>query len=576
MNATATERLTTELERLANDIMKCMGSVERTSSDTQLVFVIIGTGDLDLLVGSTARFAVTLPSTWPVSPPQVTYISGDIPPGSLALALNQPVGRVPLLDENEGWSRMYSLGVVYHSLRDLFKSPGALDTPWDAAKTPWLPVPTTLPASGSAFGFEVAHAGGQGRRRTMEDRCLLRQGVKVPSQFAEACALFGLFDGHAGDACAEFSEAEVPGAVLDSLAEGCGWREALCRAFLSVDARFLGDPLLAHTGAGCTACVVLFDGKDKLVCANLGDCRAILCGVASATAGGGGRTESSSSSFCARDLTFDCRAERPDEVARVVQRGGFVNNKRVNGQLAVSRALGDADFKKPPNPFVSSCPEITETRLQPGDEFLLIACDGLWDVMTSEEAGLFVRERLAAAASSAKGKGGSVKAVEGLGQGRGGDEALLESVAAELVKCAIEERRSTDNVSVVLARVVPSRLDGSVCGRHPHPPLPLNAAGAVGPAEEGSRQSGSGGGDGGGGGRQPLKERPAAGMKVAAPQGNLLGFGPDSPEPVRNQPPKSKTGVAAAVAVPNAKGKEKSLDTDEDLMEFLLNDANFN
>ena len=79
----------------------------------------------------------------------------------------------------------------------------------------------------------------------------------------------------------------------------------------------------------------------------------------------------------ARDVTFDCRADRPDEVARIVARGGFVSNRRVNGALAVSRALGDAEFKRP-HALVSACPEITETRLQPGDEFLLIACDGLW------------------------------------------------------------------------------------------------------------------------------------------------------------------------------------------------------
>jgi serine/threonine protein phosphatase PrpC len=240
----------------------------------------------------------------------------------------------------------------------------------------------------------------------MEDRCLLRQGVKVPKQqYSEGFSLFGIFDGHAGDACANFAEAELPLALLTALggcgsgsgAQGslltssssCGWREALSSSFLSVDQKFLADPALAHTGAGCTACVVLFDGKDKLVCANLGDCRAILCGAAAASSdsgsnggsgGGSGRASRGAAagggggSFTARDLTFDCKAERADEIARIVQRGGFVNNRRVNGMLAVSRALGDGDFKRPPEPLVSACPEITETRLQPGDEFLLLAC----------------------------------------------------------------------------------------------------------------------------------------------------------------------------------------------------------
>jgi hypothetical protein len=88
-----------------------------------------------------------------------------------------------------------------------------------------------------------------------------------------------------------------------------------------------------------------------------------------------------------------------------------------------------------------------KARLQPGDEFLLVACDGLWDVMTSEEAHGFVRDRLRAHG------------------GRGEDRAVLTSIAAELVSCAIDDRRSTDNVSVLLARIVAPDADGGPAAR---------------------------------------------------------------------------------------------------------------
>ena len=94
-----------------------------------------------------------------------------------------------------------------------------------------------------------------------------------------------------------------------------------------------------------------------------------------------------------RELTFDCRADRPDEVARIAAKGGFVSNKRVNGQLAVSRALGDQDYKRN-LPLVSSEPDMTEHTIHEGDEFFILACDGLWDFVSSEQAVQFVRQRL--------------------------------------------------------------------------------------------------------------------------------------------------------------------------------------
>jgi serine/threonine protein phosphatase PrpC len=82
--------------------------------------------------------------------------------------------------------------------------------------------------------------------------------------------------------------------------------------------------------------------------ANLGDCRAVLCRAGTAV-----------------DLTVDCKASRPDEIARITAAGGFVNNGRVRGQLEVSRALGDAAYKNCENTalsVVSSEAELTEVR----------------------------------------------------------------------------------------------------------------------------------------------------------------------------------------------------------------------
>jgi hypothetical protein len=132
-----------------------------------------------------------------------------------------------------------------------------------------------------------------------------------------------------------------------------------------------------------------------------------------------------------------------------VSSGGFVNNKRVNGQLAVSRALGDVEYKKPKK-LVSASPELSEIRLQDGDEFLIIACDGLWDVLSSKEAVAFVRDRLKGSGASSGGGDSYVNAPR------------LNAIANELVKHAIDEKKSSDNVSVLIAKVVTPEMDGGL------------------------------------------------------------------------------------------------------------------
>ncbi|KAL7420358.1 mgpp2cl-1, protein phosphatase 2C-like protein 1 [Cryptotrichosporon argae] len=72
----------------------------------------------------------------------------------------------------------------------------------------------------------------------------------------------------------------------------------------------------------------------------------------------------------------------PTHAKRITDAGGFVMNNRVNGVLAVTRSLGDASMKE----FVVGSPYTTETQLDDQDEFLIVACDGLWDVCEDQDA----------------------------------------------------------------------------------------------------------------------------------------------------------------------------------------------
>jgi serine/threonine protein phosphatase PrpC len=134
--------------------------------------------------------------------------------------------------------------------------------------------------------------------------------------------------------------------------------------------------------AGCTAvCAMVRDGD--LIVANAGDSRCVLSRSGQAVA-----------------LTQDHKPMDPEEYDRIIKAGGFVADGRVNGSLNLSRALGDLEYKQskdlpPEAQMVTAFPEIRREKLQPGaDEFLILACDGIWDVLTNQEAVDFVRERL--------------------------------------------------------------------------------------------------------------------------------------------------------------------------------------
>ncbi|KAK3322197.1 phosphatase 2C-like domain-containing protein [Apodospora peruviana] len=108
-----------------------------------------------------------------------------------------------------------------------------------------------------------------------------------------------------------------------------------------------------------------------LYTANVGDARIILC-----------------RSGKALRLSYDHKGSDENEGKRIANAGGLILNNRVNGVLAVTRALGDTYMKD----LVTGHPYTTETVIQPElDEFIIIACDGLWDVCSDQDAVDLVR-----------------------------------------------------------------------------------------------------------------------------------------------------------------------------------------
>mmetsp|Transcript_94954 Transcript_94954/g.188070 ORF Transcript_94954/g.188070 Transcript_94954/m.188070 type:complete len:437 (+) Transcript_94954:66-1376(+) len=140
---------------------------------------------------------------------------------------------------------------------------------------------------------------------------------------------------------------------------------------------------------GCTAVCILLT-EQEVVCANAGDSRSILCR--------NGRPI---------ELSHDHKPNHKTESDRIEAAGGRVETVsvgtrvqyRINGNLNVSRAIGDHEYKKRPElghekQMICSTPDIVTVPLTQEDEFVVLACDGVWDVKTNQEVCDFVRPRL--------------------------------------------------------------------------------------------------------------------------------------------------------------------------------------
>ena len=230
---------------------------------------------------------------------------------------------------------------------------------------------------------------------------------------------FAVYDGHGGRGVVEFIEQKLHVNLLGELEDKTdpprSVEECIKSAFLLTDIQTKEENLLM-SGSTAVVCYieVLADNATRVLhTANCGDARAVLARGTKAIR-----------------LTYDHKASDPDEQKRIEEEKGFVMRGRVLGILAVSRSFGDHSLKQ----FVPALPFYRNDQLIDADKFLIIACDGVWDVMTDQEAVDFVNQKID----------------EALELNAGSETPYAEfekRVARQLVDEALE-RQSTDNVTV--------------------------------------------------------------------------------------------------------------------------------
>ncbi|CAM9143208.1 unnamed protein product [Choristocarpus tenellus] len=134
---------------------------------------------------------------------------------------------------------------------------------------------------------------------------------------------------------------------------------------------------------GATAVLGLLVGEKTLVVANAGDSRCVV-----------------SRKGVSIDMSTDHKPEDQPERERIAKAGGHVMDGRVQGNLNLSRAIGDLTYKAddkltPEEQMITANPELQSLDIEDEDEFVVFACDGVWNVLSSQEVVDFVRERLA-------------------------------------------------------------------------------------------------------------------------------------------------------------------------------------
>lgn len=258
----------------------------------------------------------------------------------------------------------------------------------------------------------------QGWRGGMEDAHICLPTLPGPSRWKDV-AMFGVMDGHGGEQVAKFCERHLPVEVcahhLNGSLDHGDLKAALIGAFHKMDELLrdtaasgaelmeLTNPVVPQSmgrlpvgnrpvdpdHVGCTACVCCIT-EGHFIVANAGDSRAVLCR--------GGRAVA---------LSQDHKPNSEVERKRITDAGGYIEVQncasgtqyRVCGNLNLSRALGDLEYKKdrsrpPEEQMICATPDVETFERRPDDEFLVICCDGVWDVKSNQEVVDFIRERL--------------------------------------------------------------------------------------------------------------------------------------------------------------------------------------
>ena len=267
----------------------------------------------------------------------------------------------------------------------------------------------------------------KGTRASNEDAEIIFTNLNGKKKNFNQLNLYSIFDGHGGDAVSKYLSLNYCNYFCPSNRPKPNESKKTYQKYIIDCYKHIQNKLkteckniVNYTGTAALSIIhYKRSKKNMLYVINLGDCRAILCNKFNV----------------AIPLTKDHKPTNYEEFVRISSLGGKIiqeygDDPRIEG-LSLSRAFGDLDTK----PFVSHIPEIFRYELDKRDNFIILGCDGLWDVFQNQQVIDFVLHQI--------NKKNKLKST---------DKKNNTNIAYLLAKEAIN-RGSQDNVSVIFIKL---------------------------------------------------------------------------------------------------------------------------
>jgi serine/threonine protein phosphatase PrpC len=218
-----------------------------------------------------------------------------------------------------------------------------------------------------------------GKRPQNEDKIDVILNINQETNYYKNLNFYAVYDGHGGPHISSYLKDKLSNYFVNNLVEyvpskNKTYNDYIIKIYNHIQSKLIGCQLQSKT-SGSTALVIIHYTKNSnhyLKIINLGDCRAVIC----------------NNSNIAIPLSKDHKPSSYDETIRINNSNGIItqdygDDSRING-LSVSRSFGDLDA-----PLVIHIPDIYDYDIT-REKFLILACDGVWDVLSNQDAVDFV------------------------------------------------------------------------------------------------------------------------------------------------------------------------------------------
>jgi len=227
----------------------------------------------------------------------------------------------------------------------------------------------------------------QGKRESNEDQHFIFSNLDGKNSDRNNINMIGVFDGHGGKLVSKYLKDNLPDYFTKKFKDNLlskpeKFSKYVSKVFDTLQTKLIEEHPKAVNYCGSTACLVIhcinkLEKKGYLWVINIGDSRAVL----------------NNKNGLSIQLSKDHKPNSPDERMRIEKMGGKIAFDGADWRvkdLSLSRAFGDIDC----TPYVTHLPQIYKHKLSSKDKFIILACDGLWDVVSNQDAIDFIQDLL--------------------------------------------------------------------------------------------------------------------------------------------------------------------------------------